>query len=239
MTSNFSIILCVFICLFSIALACDMDGDFDDHTQTCYRHLNQTCFMKCDYILFNDEENQESIIPSSCNGAHSNLNHTYYMQYAVNLAKNYAGGPWQFSALVVQVSTREIVAQAVNTGISHLPYGHAEMLALINFTTRYPTITTPFSDYVLYTTGESCSMCMSALLYAGFSEIIYGTSIMKLIDYGWPQINIPSYALMEAQVTGRFSDGSFLPGSDSYPCLVRNVLSYETDPLFNPAPWNK
>lgn len=35
-------------------------------------------------------------------------------------------------------------------------------------------------------------MCASAIRWAGFREYVYGTTIDRLIETGWPQIRIAS-----------------------------------------------
>jgi tRNA(Arg) A34 adenosine deaminase TadA len=35
-------------------------------------------------------------------------------------------------------------------------------------------------------------MCAGAIAWAGLKEVVYGTSIQRLIELGWPQIDIGS-----------------------------------------------
>ncbi|KAM0270862.1 hypothetical protein ACHAQH_009288 [Verticillium albo-atrum] len=79
-----------------------------------------------------------------------------------------------------------------------------------------------FSDLTLYTNAESCSMCASAIRWAGFREYVYGTSIAKLVDKGWGQIRIPSSEVFAKSVD--------LPLQTA---LIGAVLANETDPLFS------
>lgn len=40
-------------------------------------------------------------------------------------------------------------------------------------------------------------MCAGAIAWAGLREVVYGTSIRRLIELGWPQIEIGSREVME------------------------------------------
>jgi len=228
------------------ALACTPSSV---HSDACYLSLGQSCDMECYALPIGNQEQSLSlpINPSACsstctycNTNNGNPNGPFpnregYMQFLVNLANSVTTAPkYGFTAAVVNQTTGLVVATGINIGVGHQPFGHGEMLAVINFTTLFPNIQTPFNGFSLYTTGESCPMCMSTLLYSGFSEIVYGTSIMQLIDYGWPQINIPTYALTQGQVYGRCPSGAPWPFGTTYPCIFGNVLSSATNPLFSP-----
>ncbi|KAF2805470.1 cytidine deaminase-like protein [Mytilinidion resinicola] len=78
-----------------------------------------------------------------------------------------------------------------------------------------------FAKLSIYTNGESCPMCASAIRWAGFREYIYGTSIDTIIEQGWGQIRISSL-----EVFRRLFDLSTQSG------LIGPILANETDPLF-------
>jgi len=40
-------------------------------------------------------------------------------------------------------------------------------------------------------------MCAGAIAWAGLREVVYGTSIQRLIELGWPQIEIGSQEVMD------------------------------------------
>jgi tRNA(adenine34) deaminase len=66
-------------------------------------------------------------------------------------------------------------------------------------------------------------MCQGAVLWAGVSEVVYGTSISQLKRLGWKQIDIPS-----AEVVARSwnPEVSILGGvcADECDCLFRDAL---------------
>ncbi len=47
-------------------------------------------------------------------------------------------------------------------------------------------------DLTLYTTAEPCPMCMSAIIWAGIAEVVYGASIADLARLGIRQIDLDS-----------------------------------------------
>lgn len=74
----------------------------------------------------------------------------------------------------------------------------------------------------LYTNGEPCPMCASAIRWAGFKECIYGTTIDTLISTCWPQIPVYAQEIFERS--------SRLPSTAR---LIKAVLTNETDPYFS------
>lgn len=49
-----------------------------------------------------------------------------------------------------------------------------------------------WKGFSLYTTAEPCPMCAGAIAWAGLREMVYGTSIERLVEMGWPQIELGS-----------------------------------------------
>ena len=76
-----------------------------------------------------------------------------------------------------------------------------------------------WSDKVLYTTGEPCSMCMSALIWAGIGGVVFASSIDGIKRAGIDQIQITARAVVDAS--------SFYSG-----LLLGGVLAAETDRMF-------
>ncbi|KIX93552.1 uncharacterized protein Z520_10730 [Fonsecaea multimorphosa CBS 102226] len=78
-------------------------------------------------------------------------------------------------------------------------------------------------DLSLYTTAEACPMCSSAILYGGFREYIFSTSIPTLRSHGWPQIVIRSREIF-ARSVGRLSVHRTR--------IIGDLLANETEGLF-------
>jgi tRNA(Arg) A34 adenosine deaminase TadA len=79
-----------------------------------------------------------------------------------------------------------------------------------------------FRDLTMYTNGEPCPMCASAIRWTGFRECVYGTSIDTLVRLGWGQISVSSKEI--------FARSEGLPTRTR---LIPDVLASETDPLFS------
>jgi tRNA(Arg) A34 adenosine deaminase TadA len=55
-----------------------------------------------------------------------------------------------------------------------------------------------WAPLVLYTTAEPCSMCMSALVWAGVGGVVFGTSVDELRRVGIDQIAIAAKTVVDA-----------------------------------------
>ncbi len=138
-----------------------------------------------------------------------------YMQAAIEMAKKNLHAP--FGAVIVDNKTGEILARGVNAS-SVNPTFHGEMVAINNFAKKYPHA--DWSNVTLYTTAEPCSMCQSAIVWAGISRMVFATSMEYLMSHGWGQIAITS-----AKVN---SKASFYKGT-----ITGGVLAEKTNLLFN------
>ncbi len=67
---------------------------------------------------------------------------------------------------------------------------------------------------------------MSAILYTGFSEVIWASSIPQLIGLGWPQINVRAADLSNTQTR-----------AGPKPCLLGGVLADQANELFAHPPF--
>jgi tRNA(adenine34) deaminase len=74
-------------------------------------------------------------------------------------------------------------------------------------------------DLALYTTAEPCPMCMSAIVWAGMPELVYGTSVDELIRLGVNQLHLdsPTVAASAPFYSGR---------------IIGGVLRKRTDPVY-------
>jgi len=239
--------LCLLLAL-SVAFACDeccwwdpgqdpsdpkwwehgaVSGNYPPQLKQCYRKLNQSAFVKEDWFV---EAPWDPTSDVACDGVLAQarslgIDHSYYMSYIASVTAATPGA--HYGAMIVNMSSPpQIMAIGINNGTKHLTYGHAEIRTLINFTSLYPSVMKPFSNYILYTTGESCPMCASALAYSGFPLIVYGTSIPELIVQGWSQINIRHAEIIRAQVRLSFVQ-----------CLLGGVRTDLTNPLTSPYPF--
>jgi tRNA(adenine34) deaminase len=86
-----------------------------------------------------------------------------------------AKGDFPFGAVIVREG--EVVATGHNKG-SNDPTAHGEMVAIHAFVARHPA--ERLKQATLYTTGEPCPMCMSAIIWCGIPRMVYAASIAEL-----------------------------------------------------------
>ena len=145
--------------------------------------------------------------------------HEYYMKIIIKLAKKNRNAP--FAAMIVDAETGKILAQGINNSASN-PTEHGEVVAINNYATLYPHKS--YKNTILYTTAESCPMCMSAIVWARISLTVYGTSIPFLIECGWRQITIRSEEVLDHA-------SSFYHGK-----VIGGILKEKTNSLFANGP---
>jgi tRNA(adenine34) deaminase len=140
--------------------------------------------------------------------------HEQAMRLAIAAAA--ANPAFPFGAVIVRASDREVLATGANNGGAN-PTFHGEIVAINDYVARHGN--RGWEEAILYTTGEPCPMCMSALAWARIGGVVYGTSIEKLRQVGIDQILLPATAVMAA--------APFYHGE-----ILGQVLEDETDALF-------
>jgi tRNA(Arg) A34 adenosine deaminase TadA len=163
--------------------------------------------------------------------------HKHWMNRAIQALHELAS-PCPFSAfgtVIVDYSSTdegELVCIGVNDVAHGNPTLHGEIAAINNCSAVLtdpagPYKLTPsealekYKQLTLYTTGEPCPMCATAIRWAGFEECVYATTIYTLLEFGWSQINLTSHELFDHPNT-MYTKTRLLGG----------VLSDRTDPLF-------
>jgi tRNA(Arg) A34 adenosine deaminase TadA len=88
-----------------------------------------------------------------------------------------ARGDYPFGSVIVRDG--KVMVNGCNLGKQEKdPTAHGEMVAIRNFLARYGP--DKLKGTTLYTSGESCAMCMGAILWCGISRLVYGASIAEL-----------------------------------------------------------
>ncbi|OWT39653.1 hypothetical protein J008_02519 [Cryptococcus neoformans] len=134
-----------------------------------------------------------------------------------------------FGTAIVNTTSDELVCVISNkVGVTGNPAMHGEISAITHCTEVLTAkgwtsqeILAGWKDFSLYTNGEPCPMCASAIRWAGFKEVIYGTSIRTIAEKGRNQIYIPSSVVWEK---------SYSLGHATL--MLGNVLTNETDVFF-------
>lgn len=127
------------------------------------------------------------VISSSLAGQEGRSMHERYMRRAIEIAQRNPAAP--FGALLVERHSEETVAEGLNRGEDN-PTWHGEIDAINQCAANHTDVAWP--RLRLYTTAEPCCMCMGAILWAGITEVVFGTSIHTLKRLGWKQIDIPA-----------------------------------------------
>jgi tRNA(adenine34) deaminase len=97
-----------------------------------------------------------------------------YMRLALAEA---AQGDFPFGTVIVRDG--KVIAQGHNIGMrSNDPTAHGEMVAIRGFLAERPAA--ELQSTTLYTSGEPCPMCMSAILWCGIGRVVFAASIEEL-----------------------------------------------------------
>ena len=113
------------------------------------------------------------------------MTHEDYMHLAIEAARSVPSHP--FGTVIVRSARGDCVVVGANRSDEN-PILHGEIDAINRCVAEHPRI--DWSELVLYTTAEPCSMCLSAIAWAGIPDVYYGTSIPHLQRMGWKQIDI-------------------------------------------------
>ncbi len=105
-----------------------------------------------------------------------------------------ARGDFPFGAVIVRDGA--VLATGHNSGIAtNDPTAHGEMVAIRTFLSGRPA--GELQGTTLYTTGEPCPMCMSAIVWCGIGRVVFAASIEEL-STRIGQIMVPSRAIADA-----------------------------------------
>lgn len=141
-------------------------------------------------------------------------NHELAMRAAINIAKQNSTYP--FGAVMTNAFSGEILAKGVNTTFEN-PLLHGEIACINNYISQYGNKN--WAKLILYTTGEPCPMCMSALVWTGIGGVIYGSSAATIKKSG---IDIFIFSAKEINQGNNFSRTQLMGG----------ILEQECDKLF-------
>jgi tRNA(Arg) A34 adenosine deaminase TadA len=99
-----------------------------------------------------------------------------FMRMALEEAAR-ADDPYYFGAVIVRGG--EVLARGRNLWNQQQdPTAHGEMVAIRRFLAEHGM--EKIKGTTLYTTGESCPMCMGAIIWCGIARVVYGASIAQL-----------------------------------------------------------
>ena len=105
-----------------------------------------------------------------------------------------ARGDYPFGTVIVKNGS--IMARGRNLGKHEKdPTAHGEMVAIRNFLAAHGP--DQLKGTTLYTSGESCPMCMGAVVWCGISRVVFGASIAELAT------KIGQIMLTDSEIAGK------------------------------------
>ncbi|MBU3895645.1 nucleoside deaminase [Serratia rubidaea] len=140
----------------------------------------------------------------------------YFMKKAIKQAIKNPMHP--FGCVIVDLDAKTVLSEGVNTA-SMNPILHAEIVAINNYICKHGN--QGWEKLTIYTTGEPCPMCMSAIVWAGIPRVVWASSIQTIRASGIGQIDI---AASEVAASARELHH---PQS-----LIQGILSDKTDLMF-------
>ena len=149
----------------------------------------------------------------------SGTQHERFMGLAIEQARR--NPEWPFGAVIVDSRTGEVLGSGVNEGADS-PLLHGEVVAMNDYVRRQGN--QGWAGTTLYTTGEPCSMCMSALAWADVRRVVWASSIDEI-----RRTDIIQIALTARQVAAA-AQSFYTPE-----LLLGGVLSDRTNQLFREA----
>jgi len=145
------------------------------------------------------------------------------MQIAIEESKK---GDWPYGAVVVKDGA--VVVKGFNTATRDRDStAHSEINVIRAALKAIPELS--LKGCTLYTSSESCPMCVGAEIWAGVSRVVFGASIRQLIDVGQPQINTSSEALIKTAFIKIELTGGVLAAE-----ALKVVRDWSAEPRSNP-----
>lgn len=142
------------------------------------------------------------------------MNYEKQMLLAIEVAKQNPDAP--FGTVLVDCDNDEVKATGVNQA-SLNPILHGEIVAINNYAA---TGANKWGSLALFTTAEPCCMCQSAIIWAGISTVVYGTSVKTLTELGWRQFSLSAQNIIDSAPFSKCQ-------------LAGGVLQKQCDELFN------
>ncbi|KAN0029613.1 hypothetical protein ACTA71_007745 [Dictyostelium dimigraforme] len=115
-----------------------------------------------------------------------------------------------------------LLCHGVNTGKPNL-MTHGEVAAINNCTSLYGL--SSYTNMTLYTTGEPCTMCASALLWLDFKVIVWGT---------WNSDLMCKVCMGQIPMDSSYIFSRYYGVRSTPPTLIGGILREETDAWFTP-----
>ena len=120
------------------------------------------------------------------------VDHESHMRKAIEVARKNRRAP--FGTVLIDIQCNRTVMEGLNRSAEN-PILHGEIDAINRYANNGLN---RWADLRLYTTAEPCCMCQSAIIWAGIPEVVFGTSIAKLVELGWKQFTLNAIDVAES-----------------------------------------
>ena len=148
---------------------------------------------------------------------HERRQHEACMRLAIAEAKKIKKYP--FGAVIVDTASGTVLASGHNASRQN-PVLHAEIAAMNDYVEKHGN--QHWHKVTLYTTGEPCPMCMSAMIWANLTRVVWASSVAHIRQSGIPQLDLTAQQVAASAVS------FYRPQA-----LIGGVLASETDALFS------
>ena len=144
----------------------------------------------------------------------SQADHEKYMRLAIAESGHARNIP--AAAVIVKPATGEVRARGINNSDDD-PTRHGEMACIQNYMARVGN--REWDECVIYTIGEPCTMCQSALVFCGIAGTVFGSAI---VGPHMGKVENPKIRAKDIVDASPFYKGF----------LIGGILSEETDKIF-------
>ena len=103
---------------------------------------------------------------------------SYESRMALALAEARRNRAAPFGAIIIDRDTGDVACKGVNQA-HESPRFHGEIATINACAKAHPGLN--WKRMAIYTTAEPCPMCAGAIAWAGIGEVVFGTSVKKLI----------------------------------------------------------
>src|SRR5262249_12691849 len=141
--------------------------------------------------------------------------HEKYMRLAIAESAHTRNIP--NAAVIVKPATGEVMARGINNS-DYDPLLHGQLACVQDYIRRNGN--REWDECVLYTISEPCTMCQSALVFAGIGGTVFGSTIEGVHRGGVENPRIRAKDIVEAS-------SSFYKGF-----IIGGILAAETDQIF-------
>jgi len=165
----------------------------------------------------------------------------FWMRLAMQTRKDVLGAcpSDAFGAVLVNRSSNQLLCATTGLRSDFDRTDHAEMRIIRECSQLFETTLFPgagglvstWQQLSLYTTGESCAMCMGACVNIGLGENIYATSINYLLSVNTTQIDLKAKKVEKKAIAGGKTQTDVISFRGDILNFYNELFSWQNQPL--------